>query len=79
MTILKFGNASAFIASDTMLFRPIRPVNSYDCSCPKGFTGNNNCRDLPKNSGSWVLEGLGVLDCNFSLVCLDFACFTGPE
>ena len=39
VSILKFGNASSFISSDSMLFRPIHPVNAFDCICPIGFTG----------------------------------------
>ncbi|XP_064085068.1 protocadherin-like wing polarity protein stan isoform X1 [Macrobrachium nipponense] len=39
LNVLKFGNASGFISSDTILFRPIYPVNTFACRCPKGFTG----------------------------------------
>ncbi|XP_037498235.1 protocadherin-like wing polarity protein stan isoform X1 [Rhipicephalus sanguineus] len=39
LSVLKFGNASSFIASDTVLFRPIYPVNTFACRCPVGFTG----------------------------------------
>ncbi|XP_063227767.1 protocadherin-like wing polarity protein stan [Bacillus rossius redtenbacheri] len=41
LTVLKFGNASSgFISSDTVLFRPIYPVTTFACRCPKGFTGS---------------------------------------
>ncbi|RVE52505.1 hypothetical protein evm_002899 [Chilo suppressalis] len=40
LTVLKFGNASGFIASDSMLFRPIYPVTTFSCQCPYGFTGS---------------------------------------
>ncbi|XP_055380293.1 protocadherin-like wing polarity protein stan [Condylostylus longicornis] len=40
LTVLKFGNASDFIHSDTVLFRPIYPVNTFACECPEGFTGS---------------------------------------
>lgn len=40
LTVLKFGNASDFIHSDTILFRPIYPVNTFACECPEGFTGS---------------------------------------
>lgn len=40
VTVLKFGNASGFIHSDTVLFRPIYPVNTFACKCPTGFTGS---------------------------------------
>uniref|UniRef100_T1IKX4 Cadherin EGF LAG seven-pass G-type receptor 1 n=1 Tax=Strigamia maritima TaxID=126957 RepID=T1IKX4_STRMM len=39
MSVLKFGNASGFISSNTILFRPIYPVNTFACTCPLGFTG----------------------------------------
>lgn len=39
LTVLKFGNASSFINSDTVLFRPIYPVTTFACQCPHGFTG----------------------------------------
>ncbi|CAK1552868.1 unnamed protein product [Leptosia nina] len=40
LTILKFGNASGFIISDSVLFRPIYPVTTFTCQCPRGFTGS---------------------------------------
>ncbi|XP_063379045.1 protocadherin-like wing polarity protein stan [Cydia fagiglandana] len=40
LTVLKFGNASGFIASDSVLFRPIYPVTTFTCQCPQGFTGS---------------------------------------
>ncbi|XP_050681661.1 protocadherin-like wing polarity protein stan isoform X2 [Leptidea sinapis] len=40
LTVLKFGNASGFITSDSVLFRPIYPVTTFTCQCPKGFTGS---------------------------------------
>ncbi|KAK9696737.1 Laminin G domain [Popillia japonica] len=40
LTVLKFGNASGFITSDTVLFRPIYPVSTFTCRCPVGFTGS---------------------------------------
>ncbi|XP_013421944.1 cadherin EGF LAG seven-pass G-type receptor 2-like isoform X1 [Lingula anatina] len=39
--ILKFGNASGFLSSPTMLFRPIYPIEGSKCICPAGFTGMN--------------------------------------
>ena len=39
LTVLKFGNASGFISSDSVLFRPIYPVSTFTCQCPHGFTG----------------------------------------
>ncbi|XP_065166570.1 LOW QUALITY PROTEIN: protocadherin-like wing polarity protein stan [Atheta coriaria] len=40
LTVLKFGNASGFISSNTVLFRPIYPVTTFTCQCPEGFTGS---------------------------------------
>ncbi|XP_066601005.1 protocadherin-like wing polarity protein stan [Prorops nasuta] len=40
VTVLKFGNASGFASSDTVLFRPIYPVTTFACKCAKGFTGS---------------------------------------
>ncbi|XP_018019349.2 protocadherin-like wing polarity protein stan, partial [Hyalella azteca] len=39
LTVLKFGNASNFISSNSVFFRPIYPVTTNACRCPKGFTG----------------------------------------
>lgn len=41
LSILKFGNASEFISSDSVLFRPIYPVSTFVCRCPFGYTGSN--------------------------------------
>ena len=38
ITILKFGNASDFISSNTVFFRPIYPVTTNACRCPKVLT-----------------------------------------
>lgn len=40
LTVLKFGNASGFASSDTVLFRPIYPVTTFACRCARGFTGS---------------------------------------
>ncbi|XP_008557612.1 protocadherin-like wing polarity protein stan [Microplitis demolitor] len=40
VTVLKFGNASGFASSNTILFRPIYPVTTFSCECPRGFTGS---------------------------------------
>ncbi|KAL7022348.1 hypothetical protein ACKWTF_012208 [Chironomus riparius] len=39
LTVSKFGNATDFTHSDTVLFRSIQPVNTFACNCPEGFTG----------------------------------------
>lgn len=40
VSVLKFDSSAPFIASDTILFRPIHPVNGLRCRCPTGFTGD---------------------------------------
>ncbi|CAG0879787.1 unnamed protein product [Cyprideis torosa] len=39
LSVFKFGNAAGFMASPSVLFRPIHPVNTFACKCPVGFTG----------------------------------------
>ncbi|XP_037087761.1 LOW QUALITY PROTEIN: protocadherin-like wing polarity protein stan, partial [Pollicipes pollicipes] len=39
LTVLKFGNATGFIHSQSILFRPIYPVSTFACRCPAGFAG----------------------------------------
>ncbi|CAG2161702.1 unnamed protein product [Oppiella nova] len=39
LSVLKFGNASDFVSTDSILFRSINPVNTFACRCPKGFQG----------------------------------------
>lgn len=83
LTVLKFGNASDFIHSDTVLFRPIYPVTTFACRCPKGFTGSrehylcdtevNLCYSNPcKNNGTCHRREGG-----YSCTCT--AGFTGPN
>ncbi|XP_074554309.1 cadherin EGF LAG seven-pass G-type receptor 1 isoform X2 [Halichoeres trimaculatus] len=40
VSVLKFDSSPPFIASDTVLFRPIHPINGLRCRCPIGFTGD---------------------------------------
>nr|XP_057933071.1 cadherin EGF LAG seven-pass G-type receptor 1 isoform X1 [Doryrhamphus excisus] len=40
VSVLKFDSSPPFIASDTVLFRPIHPINGLRCRCPTGFTGD---------------------------------------
>ncbi|XP_049616876.1 cadherin EGF LAG seven-pass G-type receptor 1 isoform X5 [Syngnathus scovelli] len=40
VSVLKFDSSPPFIASNTVLFRPIHPINGLRCRCPVGFTGN---------------------------------------
>ena len=67
LTVLKFGNASEFIYSDSVLFRPIYPVTTFTCKCPVGFTGSrehylcdtevNLCYSVPcQNNGTCMIR-----------------------
>ncbi|XP_017691028.1 PREDICTED: cadherin EGF LAG seven-pass G-type receptor 2 isoform X1 [Lepidothrix coronata] len=40
VAVLRFDSSAPFLASDTILFRPIRPVPGLRCRCPPGFTGD---------------------------------------
>ncbi|XP_059402797.1 cadherin EGF LAG seven-pass G-type receptor 1-like [Carassius carassius] len=40
VAVLKFDSTAPFVASKTVLFRPIHPVNGLRCRCPDGFTGD---------------------------------------
>ncbi|KAL4624920.1 cadherin EGF LAG seven-pass G-type receptor 1 [Arapaima gigas] len=40
VSVLRFDSSAPFIASNTVLFRPIHPVNGLRCRCPPGFTGD---------------------------------------
>ncbi|KAF7707587.1 cadherin EGF LAG seven-pass G-type receptor 1 isoform X2 [Silurus meridionalis] len=58
VSVLKFDSSAPFVASSTVLFRPIHPVNGLRCRCPDGFTGDyceteiDLCYSAPcKNNG----------------------------
>ncbi|XP_043283002.1 protocadherin-like wing polarity protein stan isoform X2 [Venturia canescens] len=83
LTVLKFANASGFASSDTVLFRPIYPVTTFSCECPRGFTGSreaylcdvevNLCYSNPCRNGGTCERREGGYTC---------ACppdFTGPD
>ncbi|CAB0015486.1 unnamed protein product, partial [Nesidiocoris tenuis] len=73
VTVLKFGNASGFVASATMLFRPIYPVTTFACRCPKGFIGRtehylcdtevNLCYSNPCMNGGDCKQAEGGFTC----------------
>ncbi|XP_063309266.1 cadherin EGF LAG seven-pass G-type receptor 2 isoform X2 [Pelobates fuscus] len=39
VSALRFDSSAPFLASDTLLFRPILPVGGLRCRCPRGFAG----------------------------------------
>ncbi|TSK28057.1 Cadherin EGF LAG seven-pass G-type receptor 1 [Bagarius yarrelli] len=58
VSVLKFDSSAPFVASNTVLFRPIHPVQGLRCRCPDGFTGDyceteiDLCYSAPcKNNG----------------------------
>ncbi|XP_045034928.1 protocadherin-like wing polarity protein stan isoform X2 [Daphnia magna] len=83
LSVLKFGNASDFISSPTLLFRPIHPVSTFACRCPAGFTGMrehyvcdtevNLCYSNPCLNGGSCLRKEG------GYTCLCRQGFTGSE
>ena len=80
LSVLKFGNASDFIESATLLFRPIRPVSTFACRCPRGFTGKNrNCSvTFPPPSPftrAHAIPPFFVLRFNQLLFCFVWFCF----
>ncbi|XP_068125539.1 cadherin EGF LAG seven-pass G-type receptor 2 isoform X2 [Hyperolius riggenbachi] len=40
VSALRFDSSAPFLASDTLLFRPILPVGGLRCRCPTGFAGD---------------------------------------
>ena len=76
VTVLKFGNASGFASSDTVLFRPIYPVTTFSCKCAKGFTGSresylcdtevNLCYSNPCKNGGTCQRREGGYTCSCS-------------
>ncbi|XP_063282292.1 cadherin EGF LAG seven-pass G-type receptor 3 isoform X2 [Pelobates fuscus] len=40
ISVLKFDSSAPFIASESILFRPIHPITGLRCRCPQGFTGD---------------------------------------
>lgn len=83
LSVLKFGNASGFIHSDSVLFRPIYPVNTFACDCPEGFTGSKEhylcdtevdlCYSDPCQNGGSCIRREGGYTC----VCTEY--FTGSS
>ncbi|XP_068110920.1 cadherin EGF LAG seven-pass G-type receptor 3 [Hyperolius riggenbachi] len=57
ISVLKFDSSAPFIASESILFRPIHPISGLRCRCPQGFTGDyceteiNLCYSNPCQNG----------------------------
>nr|KAF6277507.1 cadherin EGF LAG seven-pass G-type receptor 1 [Pipistrellus kuhlii] len=41
VSVLRFDSSAPFLASASVLFRPIHPVHGLRCRCPPGFTGDS--------------------------------------
>ncbi|MFT7804338.1 cadherin EGF LAG seven-pass G-type receptor 2 [Arapaima gigas] len=46
VSVLRFDSLAPFVASDTVLFRPIQPIAGLRCRCPPGFAGDYCEREL---------------------------------
>ncbi|XP_069489759.1 cadherin EGF LAG seven-pass G-type receptor 2 isoform X2 [Ambystoma mexicanum] len=79
VSVLKFDSSAPFIASNTILFRPIHPINGLRCRCPSGFTGDycetevDLCYSSPCRNNGHCLSREGGYTCE----CLDD--FTGDH
>ncbi|MGH0129327.1 UNVERIFIED_CONTAM: hypothetical protein FKN15_038553 [Acipenser sinensis] len=69
VSVLKFDSLAPFITSDTILFRPIHPINGLRCRCPTGFTGDycetevNLCYWNPCRNGGLCRSREGGFTC----------------
>ncbi|KAM7293930.1 protocadherin-like wing polarity protein stan, partial [Ixodes scapularis] len=83
LSVLKFGNASTFVASESVLFRPIYPVNTFACRCPDGFTGMKRKYDCDTEINLCYSNPCGVngtcvqRESGYSCICAEG--FTGPR
>nr|XP_033773923.1 cadherin EGF LAG seven-pass G-type receptor 2 isoform X1 [Geotrypetes seraphini] len=79
VSVLKFDSSAPFIASDTILFRPVHPVSGLRCRCPPGFTGDycetevDLCYSSPCGSNGFCRSREGGYACE----CLED--FTGDN
>uniref|UniRef100_A0A8C4R486 Cadherin, EGF LAG seven-pass G-type receptor 2 n=1 Tax=Eptatretus burgeri TaxID=7764 RepID=A0A8C4R486_EPTBU len=69
VSVQRFDSSAPFIASATILFRPIHPVNGLRCRCPPGFTGDycqtevNLCYSNPCGNSGECLRREGGFTC----------------
>uniref|UniRef100_H3BE22 Cadherin EGF LAG seven-pass G-type receptor 3 n=1 Tax=Latimeria chalumnae TaxID=7897 RepID=H3BE22_LATCH len=79
ISVLKFDSSAPFIASESILFRPIHPITGLRCRCPQGFTGDyceteiNLCYSNPCQNGGVCSRREGGYTC----VCRE--AFTGDH
>uniref|UniRef100_A0A8C9TVM6 Cadherin EGF LAG seven-pass G-type receptor 3 n=1 Tax=Scleropages formosus TaxID=113540 RepID=A0A8C9TVM6_SCLFO len=69
ISVLRFNSSAPFIASPTILFRPIHPIAGLRCRCPPGFTGDyceteiNLCYSNPCLNGGLCTRREGGYTC----------------
>lgn len=69
ISVLKFDSSAPFIASESILFRPIHPITGLRCRCPQGFTGDyceteiNLCYSSPCQNGGMCVRTEGGYTC----------------
>ncbi|XP_051777196.1 cadherin EGF LAG seven-pass G-type receptor 3 isoform X2 [Erpetoichthys calabaricus] len=69
ISVLKFNSSAPFLASPSILFRPIHPITGLRCRCPAGFTGDycetelNLCYSNPCMNGGVCARREGGFTC----------------
>ncbi|XP_063065516.1 cadherin EGF LAG seven-pass G-type receptor 3 [Engraulis encrasicolus] len=69
ISVMRFNSSAPFIASPSILFRPIHPITGLRCRCPPGFTGDyceteiNLCYSNPCLNGGVCARREGGFTC----------------